>query len=303
MKILLLGANGQVGWELQRSLLPHGPITVCDRQALDLEDLPAVRAYIRALQPQIIVNAAAFTAVDAAESNRKTAHQINADAVEVLAQEAKALDAWLIHYSTDYVFDGTKIGAYNEEDAPHPLNVYGQTKLDGERLIQASGCKHLIFRTSWIYAARGSNFVRTMLRLAATEDQLNIVADQIGAPTSAPWVADMTAVVVSHITNGLSAECKGIYHLSAGGQTSWHGFAVCVIETARALGLSIKTTPKQIYPITTAEYPRPAARPAHSLLNTRKFCDTFSAQILPWDVPVKRVIAEYLEQGLLSYES
>lgn len=301
MNILLLGANGQIGWELQRSLAPLGHLTVCGRDEADFEHLPALCERIRLLKPDMIVNAAAFTAVDNAESNVETARLINTEGVGVLAAEAKRLNAYLIHYSTDYVFDGKKHGAYNERDEPNPLNVYGQTKRDGELAIQSSGCNHVIFRTSWIYATRGSNFLRTMLRLAATQDALKIVADQTGAPTSAELVADVTALAIHQINTSLNTarEYDGIYHLSATGHTTWHGFAVHLIETARALGLSIKTAHQCIYPLTSAEYPRPAIRPAHSMLNTNKLCDTFGVRLPHWEEPIKRIVTEYIQQGIV----
>ena len=301
MNILLLGANGQVGWELQRSLMSLGHLTICGRHEADFEDLNSLRTLVRQLKPHIIVNAAAYTAVDKAETNAKTAQRINAEAVEVLAAETKKLNALLIHYSTDHVFDGNKVDDYNEQDEANPRNVYGQTKLEGELAIQASGCNHLIFRTTWIYASRGTNFMRTILRLAQEQEKLTIVADQIGAPTSAELVADITALAIHQINErpNTAHEYNGVYHLSASGQTSWHGFAKHIIEKADSLGLPLKTTLNNISPITTGDYPLPALRPASSLLNTNKLCDRFGIRLPHWEGQVNRVLTAFLQQGIV----
>lgn len=301
MDILLFGANGQVGWELQRSLMPIGRLIACDRTHANFEDLDSLRQLVLEQKPKIIVNAAAYTAVDQAESNSPVARRINAEAVELLACEAKAIDAWLIHYSTDYVFDGKKLGAYNEKDEPNPLNVYGQTKLEGETLIQSSGCKHLIIRTSWVYATRGSNFVKTVLRLAQAQEILKFVSDQVGAPTSAELIADITAIALHQIIENqdLAYQYSGIYHLAASGKVSWHGFATYIIEQAKIAGLPMKTVLENIYPITTSEYPLPALRSANSVLNTNKLCDIFRVRLPEWELHVKRVLTELLQQGIL----
>ena len=299
MKILLFGAAGQVGWELQRSLAPLGEVVACDRQAADLSDLMQVRATIHAHKPSVIVNAAAYTAVDKAESEPDLAQRINAVAVGVMAEEAKQLDAWLVHYSTDYVFDGTKSGAYTETDAPNPLSVYGKTKLQGEEAIRQSGCRHLIFRTSWVYATRRHNFARTMLQLARDRTELRVVADQIGVPTSAEFIADSTALCLYRLLNSgipVAEQVAGIYHLVPAGTTSWHGYARYVIEQARAHGYPLSATANSVHPISTAEYPTPAIRPANSRLDTSKLVNTFGINMPPWQHHVNRLVTELLKQ-------
>lgn len=280
MKILLLGKNGQVGWELQRSLAVLGEVIALDRQVAstaygeisgDLSNLDELRKTIRQVQPQVIVNAAAYTAVDKAETEQVLARTVNALASQVLAEEALQLDALLVHYSTDYVFNGTGSQAWKETDAVSPVNYYGATKLEGEQLIVASGCKHLIFRTSWVYAARGNNFAKTMLRLAKDRPSLNVIADQIGAPTGAELLADIaTAALQQALTR---PELCGIYHLAPAGEVSWHAYAQFVIDFARANGepLAVET----INPIATTEYPTPAQRPLNSRLNTEKLRHNF----------------------------
>ena len=263
MKILLLGKNGQVGWELQRSLAPLGEVIALgsDSQELcgDLSNLKELALTVRRVAPDIIVNAAAHTAVDKAESEAELARTINAQAPAVLAQEAKLCNAWLIHYSTDYVFDGSGDKPWLETDATGALNVYGASKLEGEQLIQQSGCKHLIFRTSWVYGARGGNFAKTMLRLAQERDSLSIINDQIGAPTGADLLADITAHAIRSAM--LNAELSGLYHLVAAGETSWHGYASFVIEFAQNAGISMWITPEDVHPVPTSAYPTPAIRP------------------------------------------
>lgn len=248
MKILLLGKSGQVGWELQRSLSVLGEVVALDRSGVDglcgdLADLPGVTETVRRVQPQVIVNAAAYTAVDKAESEPELARRVNALAPGALAQEAARLGAWLVHYSTDYVFDGSGQQPWCEADAPAPLSAYGQTKLEGEQLIGMSGCRHLIFRTSWVYGARGGNFAKTMLRLAKERDSLSVIDDQIGAPTGADLLADVTAQAIRHVmppTGHNFLTQPGIYHLAASGQTSWHGYARFVLDAARQAGVALK---------------------------------------------------------------
>ncbi|MCP1650440.1 dTDP-4-dehydrorhamnose reductase [Pseudomonas nitroreducens] len=293
--ILILGANGQVGWELQRSLAPLGRLLVCDRQRGDLEDLDGLRAMIREQRPAIIVNAAAYTAVDKAESDPERTQRVNAEAVGLLAKLAGELDAWLVHYSTDYVFDGQGDRPFREDHPTAPLNVYGRTKLAGEQAIRESGCRHLIFRTSWVYATRGANFAKTMLRLAGDRDELRVVADQVGAPTSAELIADVTAQALSTLRQHPQAEqLTGIYHLAAGGETSWHGFARFVIAEATNLGMSLRTPAERVLPITTQEYPLPAVRPANSRLDTTRLRETFGLTLPDWQFHVRRMLVELI---------
>ncbi|MDH0748971.1 dTDP-4-dehydrorhamnose reductase [Pseudomonas sp. GD03842] len=301
MKLLLLGKNGQVGWELQRALSVLGEVVALDRHPAttpygtlsgDLSDLDALRATIRAVAPHVIVNAAAYTAVDKAETERELAHTVNALASGVMAEEAKTLDALLVHYSTDYVFDGTGTTPWRETDAVAPVNYYGATKLEGEQLIVASGCKHLIFRTSWVYAARGNNFAKTMLRLAKDRESLNVIADQIGAPTGADLLADVATAALQQTLDN-PALC-GIYHLVPAGETSWHAYASYVIEFARANGepLAVQT----INPIATTQYPTPASRPLNSRLATDKLRDAFSLHLPDWQSGVTRMLMEALNK-------
>ncbi|MDF3863365.1 dTDP-4-dehydrorhamnose reductase [Pseudomonas denitrificans (nom. rej.)] len=293
--ILILGANGQVGWELQRSLAPLGQLVVCDRQSGNLEDLESLRALIQEQRPAIIVNAAAYTAVDKAETDQERAEQVNAKAVGLLARLAHEQDAWLVHYSTDYVFDGKGERPFREDHPTAPLNAYGRTKLAGEQAIRASGCRHLIFRTSWVYATRGANFAKTMLRLAADRDELRVVADQIGAPTSAELIADVTAQALSALRHHSQPEqLAGVYHLAAGGETSWHGFARFVISEAASLGMSLQTPAERVLPISTQEYPLPATRPANSRLDTTRLRETFGLALPDWQFHVRRMLVEMI---------
>ena len=296
-RILLLGRDGQVGWELQRSLAPLGTVIAPGLDELVFEQFDVLKAVVRKHAPQLIVNAAAYTAVDKAESEPDAAATVNSQAVGVLAEEAKKLGALLVHYSTDYVFDGSKPGFYTEDDAPNPLSVYGRTKLEGDRAIQASGCKHLIYRTSWVYAARGGNFARTILRLAGERDELKIVADQIGAPTSAELIADVTALCVGLVTHCPErfAATDGIYNLVASGETSWHNYAKFVVENATRLGLPLKLASASIRPIATSEYPLPAQRPANSRLATDKLNRVFGIELPHWQIHLERVIAELVQ--------
>lgn len=292
MKILLLGSNGQVGFELARSLLPLGEVIALNRQQVDLTNLENLRATVQSIRPDVIVNAAAYTAVDKAEAERETAFLINAQALEVLAQEAKNLNALLIHYSTDYVFDGTKTTPYLENDATNPLNVYGESKLAGEQAIEKSGADYLIFRTTWVFAARGQNFVNSILRLAAEREELNIVADQIGAPTWARLIADTTAHCVRQACQERSANLfeSGIFNLTSSGETSWFGFAQKIVEVARAKNVEFKN--RVISPIPTSKYPTPAKRPANSRLATEKLSQRFSVKMPPWEETLKLCLEE-----------
>ena len=293
MNILLLGRHGQVGWELQRALAPLGQVIACVRAQADLEDFAALAKLVRTTSPDIIVNAAAYTAVDRAQSDAARALRVNAEAVGVLAAEARRIDSLLVHYSTDYVFDGSKTGAYVETDTPAPLNVYGETKLAGERAISGSGCRHLTFRTSWVYAARGSNFAATMLRLAAERDELKVVNDQTGAPTSAELIADVTALALHQVLHHSGAvPAGGLYHLAANGVTSWHGYAQMVIGEARRLGAKLKVAPDQILPISSAAYPAPAKRPHNSTLDTGKLRRDFGLTMPPWQFHVQRMLEQ-----------
>ena len=293
MKILLLGKNGQVGWELQRALSPLGELVALDRhQGADLADIEALTATVRAQAPQVIVNAAAYTAVDKAESEPELARQINTLAPARLALEATALGALLLHYSTDYVFDGSGSEARAEDAPTAPLSVYGRTKLDGEKAIRASGCQHLILRTSWVYAARGGNFAKTMLRLAAEREQLKVIADQIGAPTGADLLADLSA----HMIRATRAQpaLAGTHHAVASGETSWHAYAQYVIEFARARGKSIKVAPDQVLAIPTSDYPTPARRPLNSRLANAKLQQRFGLTLPHWQQGVERMLHEIL---------
>jgi dTDP-4-dehydrorhamnose reductase len=283
--ILLTGKNGQVGWELRRSLLPLGRVVAVDRHELDLADADALRHRLSELRPDIIVNAAAYTAVDQAEREPALAHAVNAAAPAQLAEDAARRGALLIHYSTDYVFDGTKGEPYDEDDRPNPLNAYGRSKLDGEEAVQASGAGHLILRTSWLYSSRGSNFLRTMLRLASEREELRIVADQIGTPTWARFLAESTAQAVRQAMQERRSGNfeSGVFHLTAVGETSWHGFASAILERAASLPGAPGFRVKAVTPIATAEYPLPAARPANSRLRTDRFRARFGLEIPSWE--------------------
>ena len=297
MKILLLGKNGQVGWELQRALAPLGELIALDFDSpgplgADFSKPESLAATVRAVAPQIIVNAAAHTAVDKAESEPELARAINASAAGVLAREAVAIGAWLAHYSTDYVFDGSGSTPWLEDSPTGPLSVYGQTKLEGEDAIRTSGVRHLIFRTSWVYAARGGNFAKTMLRLAKERDKLTVINDQIGAPTGADLLADVTAHALRAALQ--QPVLSGTYHAVAGGETSWHGYAKHVVEFARAAGQPIKVAADAIEPVPTSAFPTPARRPGNSRMNTRKLQETFGFTLPPWQTGVERMLAEML---------
>jgi dTDP-4-dehydrorhamnose reductase len=291
MKILLLGARGQVGGELPGPLAACGDVAAFDRSHADLEHPDAVVDLVRRERPDVIVNAAAYTAVDRAESEPDRARQVNATAVGLLATEARRLGAMLVHYSTDYVFDGGKSGRYVETDEPHPLSVYGATKLEGERAIAAAGCRHWIFRTTWVYAAHGHNFVRTMLRLARERDELRVVDDQFGVPTPAPLIADVTGAFVRRLADPAGAPADGIYHLAPHGETTWCGFARLVLAAARDHGLELRAGPENVRPIATADYPLPARRPANSLLCTTKLETSLGKRLPEWQDGVPPVVA------------
>lgn len=290
-KILLLGKDGQVGWELQRALAPLGVLTSLNRSECDLADAAQVQAALEAYEPEVIVNAAAYTAVDKAETDQAMARRINVDAVAELALYAREMGSLLVHYSTDYVFDGTKPEAYAEDDITNPLSVYGQTKLAGENRIRDALCRHLIFRTSWVYAARGGNFARTMLRQAQERTILNVIDDQIGAPTSAELIADVTAHAMRDVLSGRAP--GGTYHLAAAGETSWYGYAKFVIDRARAQGQTLALAINGLQPIPASDYPLPAKRPQNSRLNTHLLERSFALKLPHWETGVGRVLDEW----------
>jgi dTDP-4-dehydrorhamnose reductase len=297
LKILLFGKGGQVGWELQRSLAPLGEITALDREDAaplsgDLTDLHGLAEVVRRARPDLIVNAAAYTAVDRAESEPALAEVINAAAPGVLGREAAALGAWLVHYSTDYVFDGSGTAPWQEGDRTGPLNVYGRTKLEGEQRIRASGCRHLIFRTSWVYASRGHNFARTMLRLAAEREELTVIDDQHGAPTGADLLADVTAHAVIAVMH--RPELAGTYHCAAAGETTWHGYATHVIEGARAAGLPIRVARESIRAVPSSAFATAARRPHNSRLSTARLRQAFGLTPPDWRTGVDRWLTEIL---------
>lgn len=298
MKILLLGKNGQVGWELQRALTPLGELVALDRQGAnglcgDLSNLDGLIATVRQVKPDIIVNAAAYTAVDKAESDQPLAALINAQAPALLAQEAKAIGAWLIHYSTDYVFDGSGDHRWLETAPTAPLSVYGRTKMEGEQGILSSGAMAIVLRTSWVYAARGHNFAKTMLRLAQDRDTLSVVADQFGAPTGAELIADVTAHILRRVAGERGdSRLSGVYHLAASGETTWHGFAQLVLTHAQRSGVALKVTADRIAPISTDAYPVPAPRPRNSRLALEKLENTFNLKMPLWEQGVQRMLDE-----------
>ncbi|MGA2655763.1 MAG: dTDP-4-dehydrorhamnose reductase [Gammaproteobacteria bacterium] len=295
MKILLFGAQGQVGFELQRSLAGLGEIIASQRSQVDLENLDKLASYIRKVSPDIIINAAAYTLVDKAQEHELLAEKINALAPEVMAKIAKELDAWFVHYSTDYVFNGEKSEPYIETDSIDPINVYGKTKAQAEQLIQNANGKHLIFRTSWVYAAHGHNFARTILNLASQRGSLNIVGDQIGAPTSAELIADITAFILYRIKTDQQFKDfqGGLYHLTAKGSTSWFGFASYLIMHAQQFGADLKVTLDKITAISSAQYPTPAKRPINSQLNTEKIQQQFNLELPMWQWHADRFLAQY----------
>lgn len=293
MKILLLGKNGQVGWELQRSLAPLGRLVALDREGEnglcgDLSDLNGLRLTIESVRPDVIVNAAAYTAVDKAESETAKALQINHEAPQFLAKEMNRLNGWLVHYSTDYVFDGSGDKPWRESDVTAPLSIYGKSKLLGEQAIQASGCKHLIFRTSWVYGAHGNNFAKTMLRLAGERDHLKVIDDQIGAPTGADLLADITA----HALHRAVAQpaLAGLYHLTSAGETTWYDYARFIVTSALNHGIKLKV--QDISPISTSEYQTSAQRPRNSRLDTGKLTNSFGLHLPTWQEGITRLLKE-----------
>jgi dTDP-4-dehydrorhamnose reductase len=307
--ILVLGKNGQVGWELQRSMAPLGRVVALDRDGWpagmarqagltdrdlalcgDLAQLDALAATVRALRPQVIVNAAAYTAVDRAENEPEQAERINGEAPGVLGEAARACNALLVHYSTDYVFDGTGTAPWREDDALGPLSVYGRSKALGEQHILASGCEHLIFRTSWVYAARGGNFAKTMLRLACERERLTVIDDQVGAPTGAELIADITAQAIAQLRRGTAV--SGVYHLAPDGETTWHEYACHVIAYARARQPDRGWKVQTIDPIPTSAFPTPATRPHNSRLDTTRLQAMFGVFLPPWQAGVERMLDE-----------
>ncbi|EIX1615867.1 dTDP-4-dehydrorhamnose reductase [Cronobacter sakazakii] len=298
MNILLFGKNGQVGWELQRALAPLGNLISLDFNSEDycgdFSNPEGVAETVRRIKPDVIVNAAAHTAVDKAESEREFAQLLNATSVEAIAREAAKINAWLIHYSTDYVFPGTGETPWCESDATAPLNVYGETKLAGEQAVQRFCPNHLIFRTSWVYAGKGNNFAKTMLRLAKERESLSVINDQYGAPTGAELLADCTAHAIRVALT--KPDVAGLYHLVASGVTTWYDFAALVFDQARKAGITLKLT--DLHPVPTSAYPTPARRPQNSRLNTMKFQQQFGLVLPQWDMGVKRMLEEWFTAGI-----
>jgi dTDP-4-dehydrorhamnose reductase len=293
MKLVLLGKEGQVGWELQRALAPLGELVALGQDEADFTDADALVARVRAERPDVVVNAAAYTAVDKAESDAAVAAKINAEAPAALARLCAELGAWMVHYSTDYVYDGRAVEPYVESAPTNPLSVYGRTKLAGDLGIADAGCKHLIFRTSWVFAARGGNFAKTMLRLAGERETLNVVADQFGAPTSAELIADVTALCLHRVAGNAGGEqLSGTYHLVAAGEASWCDYARHVIAGAARRGAVLKATADAVKPIPTSAYPLPAVRPANSRLSVRKLESAFGLSMPDWRRHVDRMLDE-----------
>ena len=291
MRLLVTGANGQVGWELARSLAPLGDVTAVTRGALDLADVDRIAETVRALRPDVIVNAAAYTAVDRAETENALADEVNGRAVGILAEEAKRSNALLVHYSTDYVFDGKKATPFLETDPVAPLNAYGHSKALGEAAIAASGCRGYIFRTTWVYGSRCNNFFQTIRRLASERDLLRVVDDQRGAPTTARFIADATAQMLRQLAIEKSERAEpGIYHLTAAGQTTWHGFAEAIVSALRDHGQPVRA--ERIEPIQSDAYPTPARRPQNSMLDNGRMVEAFGIHRPEWHVLLDRVIAE-----------
>lgn len=287
MKILLIGKNGQVGWELLRTLAPLAEVVAVDYPEVNFTDTVALRRLVVETRPNAVVNAAAYTAVDKAETEQALCHQINATGPGVLAEEARKIGAFLVHYSTDYIFDGTKQTPYVETDAPNPLGVYGTMKLEGDQAVQASGVDHLIFRLCWVYGARGQNFLLTMQRLAREREKLRVVRDQVGCPTWARMVAETTAFALRQVTQSADRSAfNGAYHLAASGSTSWHGFASRIIELMPEADRKCR----EIEGVTTAEYPTPSKRPAYSVLNCDKLQATFGLRLPDWETSLRQVL-------------
>ena len=295
MKILLLGKDGQVGWELQRALAPLGTLVALGRKnpnglCGDLTKLDDLRATIRDIKPTVIVNAAAYTAVDRAEEDRDLANLINAEAPALLAEEAEAQAALLVHYSTDYVFDGSGNRPWREQDPAAPINYYGATKLAGESAIRSTGCRHLIFRTSWVYAARGSNFLGTMTKLIEERDSLKVIDDQVGAPTGAELIADVTAMALRQTQQ--DSELAGLFNLVSTGETSWHGYARFIADCLQRQNVPIQATPDCIEPVPTTAWPTPAKRPLNSRLDSTKLENALKLQLPAWQTGVERSLTE-----------
>jgi dTDP-4-dehydrorhamnose reductase len=298
MRILLTGKHGQVGFELQRALAPLGEVCAVDYTECDLADASALCELVRSVKPDLIVNPAAYTAVDKAESEPDLAHAVNAVAPGVFGEEAVKLGAWVVHYSTDYVFDGYKQGAYMEDDRTNPQNVYGQTKRDGEIALQESGARHLLFRTSWVVGAQGSNFAKTILRLALERDSLNVVADQYGVPTPAALIADVTAQLVRQCQReGNETFPFGLYHLVADGETTWYDYARFVVSEATVAGKSLKLSPDAIRAISSSDYPTAAKRPANSRLDSTKLRRTFQLALPDWQSGVRHILQQVLAKS------
>lgn len=294
MKLLLTGKHGQVGFELQRALAPLGEMVAVDQTECDLSNPEAIRRLVREARPDVIVNPAAYTAVDKAEADSDLAFAVNAAAPGIIGEEGARLGAFVIHYSTDYVFDGNKQGAYVEDDATNPQSVYGHTKRDGELALANANPRHLTLRTSWVVGAHGGNFAKTMLKLAADRDSLNVVADQWGAPTSAALLADVAAHLIRQQQSKPDSFPYGTYHCVAGGETNWCDYAHYVIGAAIKAGRPIKVQPEAIKPIATADYPTPAKRPANSRLDASKFRNTFGLELPPWQVGLDHILQQVL---------
>jgi dTDP-4-dehydrorhamnose reductase len=298
MKVLLLGADGQVGSRLREQLGPVGELLALGRAGQDglcgdLTQADALRDTVRRVQPDVVVNAAAYTAVDRAETETALAFAINADGPAVLAQEAQRIGAWIVHFSTDYVFDGSGSRAWTEDDVPHPLNAYGRSKLAGEQAIAAACERHLVLRTSWVFDARGANFLRTILQRAAAQDSLAVVDDEVGAPTPAAWLASVVASVLPR----LSGEKAGIYHAVASGETSWNGYARYAIGCAQEAGLPLRATPDRVAGIPAGSLQRAAARPRNSRLSTHKLQSTFGLAPPPWQDGVRAAVLALAAEG------
>ena len=297
-KIVLFGSNGQVGWELQRSLPLLGNVVACDRSKLDLADVDAVSDYLRQERPDVIVNAAAYNAVELAETCEEDAQAINFHLVKVLADYAAENEAWLVHYSTDYVFNGSSERPYSETDVPDPLNAYGRSKALGEGAVVVSGCNHLLLRTSWVYSTRGRNFAKTILNLAATKSEFSVVDDQTGAPTSASLVADTTVLCLYRVLNSAdAASLSGTYHLVSSGYASWYEYARYLVSEASNLGIPLNCTEHDIRPVNGSEYPTKAVRPKSSRLNNSKIQNVFDINIPDWKTCLKRTLSDMARQG------
>ena len=287
MKILLMGKNGQVGWELRRTLAPLADVVALDYPEINFTDAPALRQFVAGMRPDVVVNAAAYTAVDKAETETELCRQINAVAPGILAEEAKKLGALMVHYSTDYIFDGTKTSPYVETDAPNPLGAYGRSKLEGDRAVKASGADHLIFRLCWVYGARGQNFMLTMQRLASEREKLCVVGDQFGCPTWSRMIAETTALSLKQVLAGADRSAfNGEYHLAAGGRSNWHEFASRIIEWMPEAERKCRAVEK----ITTPEYPTPARRPAYSVLDCGKLQKAFGLRLPDWETSLRQVL-------------